>query len=308
MTKYEHDYLEYLKYQKSYSPKTIEAYRRDIDKFEDYLTKEGLLESQVTEQNIVNFLTEEVMFNKVGKRSCQRRLSCLRGYYDYLHKQQVVAFNPFRTVSSPKIEIKYPHALFLEEVEVLLGENAKRSDPLALRDQAILELLYASGMRASELTNMTKADIDYRSRTIRILGKGNKERLAPFGQTAEKAMKKYYEELRPKLLAKSKANPKSNKFFLNNNGGPLTVRGLEYILKTVEEKIGHYYGLHPHELRHTFATHLLDNGADLRLIQELLGHETINTTQVYTHVSQKRMREQYDKYFPQRTKKGPKED
>jgi integrase/recombinase XerC len=159
-------------------------------------------------------------------------------------------------------------------------------------------------MRASELCSLTNRQIDYNNRMIRIFGKGRKERLVPFSQTAEKAMLIYYKGLRNDLLAKSKADLKSDKYFLSAQGKALSVRGLEYILKEVEDKTGHHVGLHPHELRHTFATHLLEGGADLRLIQELLGHESINTTQVYTHISSEAMKNQYELYFP-RAKKKP---
>ncbi len=190
----------------------------------------------------------------------------------------------------------------------MFAANAKRTDELMERDQAILELLYSSGLRASELVALTYRQIDFRVRSIRVKGKGNKTRIVPFSKSAETAMKKYHASSRPALLAKSKADVKSDKFFLNDRGEGLTVRGLEYILRAVEEKTGLYLGLHPHELRHTFATHLLENGADLRLIQELLGHETIDTTQVYTHVSKEKMKEQYDTFFPQREGKLPGKD
>ena len=195
--------------------------------------------------------------------------------------------------------------LYLQQVERLFSANAKREDPLWVRDQAILELLYSSGLRASELVGLGHRQIDFRVRSIRVKGKGNKTRLVPFSKSAEEAMKRYYGELRPLLLAKNKDALKSDKFFLNDHGRGLTVRGLEYILRAVEEKTGIYLGLHPHEFRHTFATHLLENGADLRLIQELLGHETIDTTQVYTHVSKEKMKAQYDSFFPSREGKLP---
>lgn len=305
VNKYEKEYLDYLRFQKQYSEKTVESYRSDIDKFQAYLDGEGILFDEVSEQDIVNFLTVEIYQNQISHRSCQRRLSSLRGYYRFLKKRGYIARNPFVGVTSPKTEIKYPHALFLDEIQALLEANAKRSDLLADRDQAILELLYSSGMRASELVALRHADIDYRQRMIRVFGKGKKERLVPFSKTAEAAMKSYHKTLRPQLLSHSKADIKSDRFFLNAHGGPLTVRGLEYILRQVEEKTGMYLGLHPHELRHTFATHLLENGADLRLIQDLLGHETINTTQVYTHVTQKDMRQQYEAHFPKRDGKKP---
>jgi integrase/recombinase XerC len=306
MNKPEQEYCEHLRFERNYSGQTIDSYRRDIDKFFEYINKEGVLFDKVDAQIIRDFLTVEIQDNDISHRSCQRRMSALRSFYDFLLAKNYVADNPFRFVHSPKSEIKFPKALYLEEVTTLFDDNAKRTDELTKRDQAILELLYASGMRASELCDLTIRQIDYKTRMIRVFGKGKKERLVPFSRTAEAAMKTYYASLRPTLLERNHADVKSDRFFLNHSGQSLTVRGLEYILKTVESKTGHFCGLHPHELRHTFATHLLENGADLRLIQELLGHESINTTQVYTHVSQQAMKNQYELYFPRAKKKSVK--
>lgn len=296
------EYLKYLKAQRHFSLATISSYEKDLYLFEDFLVKRSKLLLQVQRNDIRDFLMEELS-RGISKRTLSRRMSALRGYYDYLHLLDMVDGNPFRSLSSPKVEITYPKALYLEEVENLLNKNSKRDDFLAKRDQAILELLYASGMRASELVSFTSAQIDYRSRMVLVYGKGNKERNVPFGQNAEKAMKEYSSEIRPVLVNKNGEKNHPRTFFLNAQGKPLTVRGLEYILKAVEDKTGVFLGLHPHEFRHTFATHLLENGADLRLIQELLGHETIDTTQVYTHVTTKHMKEQYDSFFPKRKKK-----
>jgi integrase/recombinase XerC len=303
MNKPEQEYCDFLRFERQYTPRTVDSYRRDIDKFFRYINKEGVLFDKVDKDIVRNFLTVELQ-DEISHRSCQRRMSALRGFYDFMMKGGYVAANPFRYVSSPKSEIKYPKALYLEEITSLFTANVARTDELMPRDQAILELLYASGMRASELCSLTNRQIDYNNRMIRIFGKGRKERLVPFSQTAEKAMLIYYKGLRNDLLAKSKADLKSDKYFLSAQGKALSVRGLEYILKEVEDKTGHHVGLHPHELRHTFATHLLEGGADLRLIQELLGHESINTTQVYTHISSEAMKNQYELYFP-RAKKKP---
>lgn len=305
MNKPEKEFLDYLRYQKNYTDRTLDSYQRDIDKFQSFLDREMILFDQVAQRDIDNFLYVEIYDNHISHRSCKRRISCLRGYYSFLKKRGYVESNPFQGASSPKAEIKYPKTLYVEQVNALLEANAKRTDGLALRDQAILELLYSSGLRASELVGLTYRQIDFKVRSIRVRGKGNKTRIVPFSKSAESSMREYSASLRPSLLAKSKKDIKSDKFFLNDRGEGLTVRGLEFILRSVEEKTGVYLGLHPHELRHSFATHLLENGADLRLIQELLGHETIDTTQVYTHVSKEKMKEQYDRYFPQREGKRP---
>ena len=303
-------YSQYLLFSRNYSPNTIGNYGRDITSFFDYSESIGVPIFEVEEMTILMFLQDQLSKGE-SKRTLARRLSALRSFYDYqrIHDAAHFTKNPFRDVKAPRAEIKYPHALFLDQVNKLLEENAKRDDPLMVRDQAILELLYASGMRASELVHFEPSSIDYGNRMIRVYGKGKKYRMVPFGINAMKWMKRYYSELRPDLLAKwtpavSHQRPKS--FFLSAQGGTLTVRGLEYILHHVEEATGLSLDLHPHELRHSFATHLLENGADLRLIQELLGHESINTTQVYTHLTTEDMKAQYERYFPKRT--GEKRD
>ena len=301
MNKAEHEYLQYLKNNLNYSEKTIDSYRRDIDKFFDFLSKEGILFDSVDPQIARNFIYLE-LGNRISKRSCQRRMSSLRGFYSYCQEHDYCEHNPFKIVKSPKQDKKLPKVMYVEQVKRLFEENAQRNDALMVRDQAIIQLLYASGLRASELVNLNLRDMDYRNRLMRVLGKGNKERYVPFSTSAGNWVKRYIDELRPKLLAKSKQK-KVDRIFLNNNGYPLTVRGLEYIVTNIEKKSCVYLGLHPHEFRHSFATHLLESGADLRMIQEFLGHESINTTQVYTHVSQKKMKKEYETFFPKREHK-----
>ena len=303
--KLEQDYLKHLRYLKGYSDKTIDSYRRDIDRFFSFLDEDGFNFDQVDRSTVRAFLENEV-YRGIDPRSNKRRMCALRGFYEYLLEGGFVGKNPFKGAVSPKPGVKYPRSLYIEEVSKLLDENAKRTDYLAPRDQAILELLYASGMRASELVGLRYSQIDYNSRIIRVHGKGKKERIVPFGKRAGSAMREYASKLRPELLANNPEPKKPDNFFLNSRGKALTVRGLEYVLTQSEAKIGSYLKIHPHELRHSFATHLLENGADLRLIQELLGHESIDTTQVYTHVSDKLIKKQYDQYFPRNGKKGKK--
>ena len=209
--------------------------------------------------------------------------------------------NPFVFISAPKVETKYPHALYKDQIAELFKRNAERTDELALRDQAILYLLYYSGIRADELVKLDVQSIALKDRVVRVLGKGNKERIIPFTADCQKVLKAYIDKERIVLLRKSK--DMSPALFLNAQGERLTTRGLEYILDAIEEKIGLYVGLHPHILRHSFATHLLENGADLRVIQELLGHESINATQVYTHVTEEAMKETYMLAHPRAKKK-----
>ena len=293
------DFLLNLGTDRNYSPKTVESYERDIEKFYRFLLEEDIKADDVDQIVIRNFLTKELM-NGVSKRSCKRRLCALKRFYSYLQKTGQVDVNPFNFVNPPKLEKKYPHILYSNQVEELLAENRKRDDVLASRDQAILELLYYSGVRASELVNIKLSDINTRNRMVRILGKGNKERLVPFTDECAQTIDTYIKKCRPEL---AKHNEQISIYlFLNNRGEQLTSRGLEFILKNVEEKTGLNLGLHPHLLRHTFATHLLENGADLRVIQELLGHESINATQVYTHVTEEGMKKEYLNAHPRAKK------
>lgn len=311
MNKPEAEYLEHLLIARGYSQHTANAYQKDIDLWHAFLLREGIPFDDIDPRVIRNFMTEELTRlppDGNPKRTLARRMSALRGYYDFLYQRGYVKSNTFRAMKSPKQEKRLPKILYVEEVVKLLDANAKRTDELAARDQAILELLYASGIRASELVALKAIDLDFRSMTIRVFGKGKKERIVPFSQIAANAIKEYQKNLRPLLIAKNDAEKKPTELFLNSRGERLTVRGLEYILKAIEEKTGVFLGLHPHELRHSFATHLLENGADLRMIQEMLGHETIDTTQIYTHVSLKELNEQYECHFPERHSALPDDD
>ncbi len=299
MNKQLRDFLFQLETDRNYSPKTVESYQRDIEKFYRFLLEEDIKADDVDSIVIRNFLTKEIL-SGVSKRSCKRRLSALKHFYQYLLKTGQVETNPFNYVETPKQEKKYPHILYANQVEELLKANKERTDELKDRDQAIIELLYYSGVRASELVNIKLSDINTRNRIVSILGKGNKERLVPFTDECASCIDKYVKTLRPKL---AKHNEQICIYlFLNARGNKLTTRGLEYILKNIEEKTGLSLGLHAHLLRHTVATHLLENGADLRVIQELLGHESINATQVYTHVTEEGMKKEYFSAHPRAKK------
>lgn len=295
------EFTNYLRVNLNYSPKTIESYERDIESFYLFIFSEGIDIDDVDGPIIRNYLSNQIQ-NGISKRTLCRRLSCLRHYYNFLLEKEYVHNNPFIFVHAPKKEIRYPRALYIEQVETLLARNKERGDHLMLRDQVILELLYASGVRASEFVNIKLQDIDFRSRSIRILGKGNKERIVPFSKSASLTMKDYRDNCRPLLLAKNKKTYNVDYFILNDQGKKLTSRGLEYILKNIEKLTGCNYDLHPHLFRHSFATHLLEGGADLRVIQELLGHESLNTTQVYTHVTEEALKAQFIASHPRAKK------
>ena len=313
MNKPEQEFLDHLRLVRHYSEKTALSYQEDIDIFNDFIFQEGVLMEDVDVIVIRNFLTEELN-RGVSKRSCKRRLSSLKHFYKFMVNVGYVNENPFIFISAPKTETKYPHGLYKEQILDLFKRNAERTDDLKNRDQAILYLLYYSGMRAFELVNLDVQSVSLKERVVRVLGKGNKERIIPFSLECQRVLKEYIEKDRKKYVPlflkweeKQKAKGKQVKaiapLFFNAQGGPLTTRGLEYILDSIEEKIGLYVGLHPHILRHSFATHLLENGADLRVIQELLGHESINATQVYTHVTEEAMKETYLNAHPRAKKK-----
>ena len=300
MNKPEQEFLDHLLNVRHYSQKTINSYQEDIDLFCEYIFNEGTLMEDVDIIAIRNFLTKELS-RGVSKRSCKRRLSSLRHFYKYMVNVGYINDNPFIFIDAPKTETKYPHALYKEQIQELFKRNLERSDNLKNRDQAILYLLYYSGMRAAELVGLDVQSVSLKERVVRVLGKGNKERIIPFTTDCQKVVKAYIDNERRELLKKSKALTPA--LFLNAQGERLTTRGLEYILDSIQEKTGLFVGLHPHMLRHSFATHLLENGADLRVIQELLGHESINATQVYTHVTEEAMKETYQNVFPRAKKK-----
>lgn len=314
MNKPEQEFLSYLIDERKYSVKTKDSYQEDIDLFCDFIFKEGVLLEEVDIIVIRNFLTEELN-RGVSKRSCKRRLSSLKHFYKYMVNVGYIKDNPFLFVTTPKTETKYPHALYKDQIQEIFKRNEERTDPLKERDQAILYLLYYCGIRAQELVTLNLQSVSMRERTIRVLGKGNKERIIPFSNECQKMLKRYidgtrkdavilYLENQKKKDPTKRDNSPFSPLFFSAKGERLTTRGLEYILDAIEEKTGLFVGLHPHILRHSFATHLLENGADLRVIQELLGHESINATQVYTHVTEEAMKETYLNAFPRAKKEN----
>lgn len=299
-------FLNYLRYQRGYSSATIDAYESDIIDFSEFLLNEGVDYEQVTTGIIRRYLTTQLE-KDISRRTLRRRISALRHYYKWRVDTSLSSRNPFLLIESPKVGVNFPSVLYEDDIKDLLNANKNRDDELMLRDQALIHLMLASGLRASEVVALTLQDIDVNNRIMRIFGKGQKERLVPFSEQARSDLQAYVKELRPKLLAKNKIPRPTGVVFLNAQGKPLTTRGLEYILKAVEKKIGAYYDLHPHLLRHSFATDLLSKGADLRVIQELLGHESISTTQIYTHVSPTILKSEYEKAHP-RAQVGKKAD
>ena len=289
------EFLDHLKLDLNYSERTIKSYEQDVQSFHSYLSTLGLDFEGANPQVIRMYLSKELE-GGITKVTCCRRLSGLRSFYAFLVKKHYLNENPFLFVGSPKKEIRYPEALYLEQIETLFKLNRERDDNLKYRDQAIIELLYASGVRVGELVNIKLSSSDLKNRTIRVFGKGRKERLVMFTKSCQETLLEYLQNSEHK-------DPKGS-LFLNSQGHQLTTRGVEYIIKEIQSKCGIQLGLHPHLFRHTFATHLLEGGADLRVIQELLGHESLNTTQVYTHITEEAMKHQYNFSHPRAKKTG----
>lgn len=300
MTKPLAEFLSHLRNERNYSEKTCESYKRDIERFLKFLDSEGVEVEDVDVVVIRNFLSHE-LGRGVSKRSCKRFLSSVKHFYKFMLLRGYVKENSFVFISAPKTDKKLPRVLYKEQINSLFSENKKRTDELAYRDQAILSVLYYSGIRASELCSIKMQDISLKQRIIRIIGKGNKERIVPISEECRDDVDKYLKFSRGNFLAKTKMQPAE--LFLTKNGDRLTVRTLERILDNIELKCGTFVHLHPHILRHSFATHLLEKGADLRIIQELLGHADINATQVYTHVTEEAMAEAYSSAHPRAHKK-----
>lgn len=289
-------YLEYLKYQKNYSDYTVVSYQNDIEEYLLYLEREALNYTDIEYSDIRFYL----MYLKEEKQdvnsSIDRKLSALRGFYKYLANEKVVKTNPFSLVNGPKKEKKLPRYFEYNELEELFSVP-DTSEPTGQRDALLLELLYATGVRVGELTNIKVKDIDLSSKSILILGKGNKERIVTYGDYCEEILKRYLSDGYIRL------NLNREEFlFLNKNGGKLTERGVRYILDQIIKKTSLNKNISPHMIRHSFATHLLNEGCDLTTVQKLLGHESIKATQIYTHVTTDRLKEVYYNSFPRAKK------
>lgn len=291
--KYLSEYLEYLKYQKNYSDETIHSYSIDIEEFLDYINSECINICEVG-YDIVKAWLINLDEKKNKSTTVSRKISSLRGFYKYLINNKVIDSNPFSLVSLPKKERHLPRFFYYNELEEMF-QVPKLNTALGQRDRLLLEMLYATGVRVSELVNIKVSDIN--GEEIKVLGKGNKERIVEFGDYAESILELYLNEGYKSLNVK-----KSEYLFLNNRGGKLTTRGVRYILDNIINKTTIDKKISPHMLRHTFATHLLNEGCDLLTVQELLGHESLTATSIYTHITNDRLKEVYFKCHPRAKK------
>ncbi len=290
-------YFDYLEYEKKYSSHTILNYKDDVLEYLEFLDSENLNYQDTRYEDIRFYLMYLKDDKNNNNSSIDRKLSSLRGLYKYLANEGVVSSNPFSLVSGPKKEKKLPRYFEYNELEELLDTPDLRKS-LGQRDRLILEMLYATGVRVSELVNIKVNDINRSMKNIIILGKGNKERIVEYGDYCEEALDLYLNDGYYRLNIHN-----SDYLFLNNNGDKLTDRGVRYILSKLIEKTSINKKISPHMIRHSFATHLLNNGCSLLSVQKLLGHDSIKSTQVYTHVSTDRLKEVYGKSFPRAKEK-----
>lgn len=279
------NYRNYLKYERAYSDNTVGAYMNDLNKYEEFLKKD-ILESDT--EDLEKYLK---YIKNLESTTVAHKITSIKSYFNYNIKRGIVSVNPADKVSRPKLTKHLPEYLTEEEVGKLLDVEVK--SPYDYRNKTILELLYSSGIRISELVNIKTPNYDSEECLIRIMGKGSKERIVPLGDYAVNIMNDYMNNYRPLINKKH-----TDYVFINNRGDKISRQFIFKVIKKEALKKGIKKDISPHTLRHTFATHLLKNGADLRIIQELLCHENISTTQIYTHVTNNKLKSDYETYFP----------
>ncbi len=288
------EFLDYLEVEKGFSPHTLAAYHTDLSQFHGFLRERGAFRSwaAVKREDIIAFLIF-MKERKYASATVTRRISAIRSFFTYLVEHGRVKDDPSEELELPKVSRRLPRVLTVEEVDDLLEQPARSNSPIALRDRAMLEVAYATGVRVSELVSMKLSDVNLATGDIRCIGKGNKERVIPLSATAVHALQEYLDLGRPHLARSAQ----QDFLFLNRRGRQMTRQGFWLMLKKYAEEIG-FYDITPHTLRHTFATHALKRRADLRTVQEVLGHASIATTQIYTHLATEQLHEAYDQAHP----------
>lgn len=287
------NFIDNLWLEKGLSPNTLDAYRRDLTAFADWLEPRGTGISGVRRSDLTAYLADR-MGAGIKARSTARALSCLRGMYRYLLRENRISEDPTLQIDNPKLGRPLPDTLSESDVERLLAAP-DRSTAVGLRDRTMLEVLYAAGLRVSELVSLRVTDLNLRQGVLRVIGKGSKERLVPLGEEAIAWLNRYMREARGDLL---KNNLAEDVVFPSSHGKQMSRQAFWYRIKVHARKAGIERKLSPHTLRHAFATHLLNHGADLRVVQLLLGHSDLSTTQIYTHIAQHRMKELYRAHHP----------
>jgi integrase/recombinase XerD len=294
------DFLAYLEFERGLSRNTLEAYRTDLLQFGRFLARRDLSALEARPGDVADFLAElaagDVERPPASTATVHRKTACLRSFYRHVRREGLLDTDPTATLSPPRRSRKLPHVLTRGEIDRLLSQP-RGTEPAALRDRALLELMYACGLRASEAIGLELTDVDLEERVLRARGKGSKERVVPIGQAAVQALRTYLQRGRPGLV---KGAPEAH-VFVNFRGGALTRQGLYKIVRRHAVTAGLADRISPHTLRHTFATHLLAGGCDLRSVQEMLGHADVSTTQLYTHLSSQRLKDVYFRAHPRAT-------
>jgi integrase/recombinase XerD len=289
------DFLAYLEFERGLSRNTLDAYRTDLLQYGRFLEEREQSALDATPGDVSDFL-QKLALDGASPATIHRKSACLRSFYRHLRRDGLLETDPTATLSTPRRARKLPHVLTRGEVEKLLAQP-QGTEPASLRDRALLEVMYACGLRASEAIGLELMDVDVEEGVLRARGKGSKERVVPIGQAALKALRIYLERGRPKLV---KGAPETH-LFVNFRGGHLTRQGLYKIVRRHAQTAGLADRMSPHTLRHTFATHLLAGGCDLRSVQEMLGHADVATTQLYTHLSSERLKDVYFRAHPRAT-------
>ena len=300
------DFLAYLEFERGLARNTLDAYRTDLLQFGAFLAKRDRSVTEVERGDVADFLSELATGapgedGEEGKAPCSpatisRKTACLRSFFRHLRREELIEVDPTATLSPPQKSRKLPQVLSHAEVTKLL-DSAKGNDPIAIRDRALLEIMYGCGLRASEAIGLEVGDVDLRHGFVRPHGKGSKDRIVPLGREAAKAIERYLRASRPDLTG----DRPQRKLFVNFRGGALSRQGLYKIIQRHAKAAGLEKKMSPHTLRHTFATHLLSGGCDLRSVQEMLGHADVATTQLYTHLSRERIKEVYFAAHPRAT-------
>lgn len=285
------DFQNYLLIDKKYSNATIENYTYCLFKYFDFMKKQNLDLKSIKKNDIRNYLNY-LKSNKMSPKTINHNMSCLRSFYKFLIIEKYLTTDPLEYIETPRIKKGLPKVLSKEEVDKLL--NIDLINKYSYRNKAMLELMYATGLRVSELVNLKIHDIDYNMDLLRTLGKGDKERIIPIGEYAMYYLKIYVDNFREELVKKDY----TDYLFLNNHGKKLSRQSFYKLVKEIAVKKNIKTEFSPHTLRHSFATHLLDSGADIKSIQEMLGHSSLQTTQIYTHISNKKLESDYRSYHP----------
>ena len=286
-------YISYLVVEKGLSKKTIDSYSSDITRYLNFLENRQIFEIADTDISVIlNYMTG-LKESGLGAKSRGRHLVSIRGFYKFLLQEKIIEYNPSKLVDLPKTGIKLPDILSVDEIKLLLNMPVINK-PTSIRNAAMIELLYAAGLRVSELVELKKNDINLEACFVRVFGKGSKERIIPIGIYAKEKIDQYIRNARPALLK----NITSKYLFVARAGKPLTRQGFWKLLKQHAARAGIKKKITPHSLRHSFATHLLKGGADLRAVQEMLGHVDISTTQIYTHVEKEHLQKMHEKFHP----------